>query len=64
MRFHVWYLRENGLIKRMENGTMAITAEGVDVVLNDGGPRRPDVRLLDSGVEAAGAREAGKKAAS
>lgn len=58
MRFHVWYLRENGLIKRMENGTMAITAEGVDVVLNGGGPRRPDVRLLDSGAEA------GKKVAS
>jgi hypothetical protein len=51
MRFHVWYLRENGLIARTENGTLAITAEGVDVVLNSGGPVRRGVRLLDSGDE-------------
>ena len=51
LRFHVWYLRENGLIKRTENGAFAITAEGVDVVLNGGGPARRGVRLLDSGEE-------------
>ena len=53
MRFHVWYLKENGLIRRLENGAMAITAEGVDVVLNGGGPVRRGVRLLDPGDEAA-----------
>jgi curved DNA-binding protein CbpA len=51
MRFHIWYLKENGLIKRMENGTVAITAAGVDVVLNGGGPIRRGVRLLDAGEE-------------
>jgi curved DNA-binding protein CbpA len=28
--FHLWYLREKGWIMRMENGSMAITADGVD----------------------------------
>ena len=52
MRFHIWYLKENGLVKRMDNGMLAITAAGVDVVLNDGGPVRRGVHLLDSGEEA------------
>jgi curved DNA-binding protein CbpA len=56
MRFHIWYLKENGLIKRTENGTVAITAAGVDVVLDGGGPVRPGVRLLDAGEES-GERE-------
>jgi curved DNA-binding protein CbpA len=51
MRFHIWYLKENGLVKRMENGTVAITAAGVDVVLDGGGPARRGVRLLDAGEE-------------
>jgi hypothetical protein len=49
MRFHVWYLKENGLIQRMDNGMLAITATGVDVVLNGGGPARRDLALLDAG---------------
>jgi hypothetical protein len=56
MRFHVWYLKENGLIKRMDNGMIAITASGVDVVLNGGGPVRRGVHLLDSGEEPAKAK--------
>ena len=28
--FHLWYLRDKGWIMRLENGTVAITAEGVD----------------------------------
>ncbi len=28
--FHLWYLRDKGWIMRMENGSMAITADGVD----------------------------------
>ena len=53
MRFHIWYLKENGLVKRMDNGMLAITAAGVDVVLNGGGPIRRGVHLLDSGEEPA-----------
>jgi len=51
MRFHVWYLKENGLIQRMDNGMLAITATGVDVVLNGGGPARRNLALLDAGHE-------------
>jgi curved DNA-binding protein CbpA len=52
MRFHVWYLKENGWIWRTENGTLAITASGVDRVLEMGGPARGGVHLLDSGESA------------
>jgi curved DNA-binding protein CbpA len=58
MRFHIWYLKENGLIKRMDNGMLAITASGVDVVLSGGGPVRRGVHLLDSGEEPAKAEPA------
>jgi curved DNA-binding protein CbpA len=30
LEFHLWYLKEKGWIKRTENGTFAITVEGVD----------------------------------
>ncbi len=53
MRFHVWYLKENGLVRRTENGMLAITASGVDWVLEMGGPARGGVHLLDSGDEKA-----------
>ena len=33
LNFHVWYLREKGWIQRVENGGFAITASGVDVVM-------------------------------
>jgi curved DNA-binding protein len=49
MRFHVWYLKENGWIRRTENGMLAITATGVDRVLDMGGPAKGGVHLLDSG---------------
>ena len=51
LRFHVWYLRENGLIQRTESGTLAITATGVDTVLEAGGPAQPGVQLLEAGKE-------------
>ncbi len=28
--FHLWYLREKGWVQRLENGMLAITADGVD----------------------------------
>jgi curved DNA-binding protein CbpA len=49
LRFHVWYLKENGLIRRTESGALAITATGVDAVLADGGPARHGMHLLESG---------------
>ncbi len=30
LEFHLWYLKEKGWISRLENGMLAITAEGVD----------------------------------
>lgn len=49
MKFHVWYLKENGLLQRLENGCWAITAAGVDHVLENGGPARVGLQLLEPG---------------
>ena len=49
MNFHIWYLRENGWIERRDDGTIAITASGVDHVLGLGGPLQPGLRLIESG---------------
>ena len=49
LRFHVWYLKENGLIHRTESGALAITANGVDAVLEAGGPMQPGIHLLKAG---------------
>ena len=49
MAFHLWYLREQGLIKRDEDGGFAITAAGVDRVLERGGPERPAANLISAG---------------
>jgi curved DNA-binding protein CbpA len=35
LEFHLWYLREKGWIKKTENGTFAITVEGVDRANSD-----------------------------
>jgi curved DNA-binding protein CbpA len=32
LKFHLWYFREKGWVKRAENGGLSITAEGVDRV--------------------------------
>jgi curved DNA-binding protein len=32
--FHVWYLKEKGFLASTENGTLAITIEGVDQVIS------------------------------
>lgn len=32
LEFHIWYLKEKGLIQRSESGGFAITVKGVDVV--------------------------------
>jgi curved DNA-binding protein len=33
LEFHMWYLREKGWVERLENGQLAITASGVDRVM-------------------------------
>jgi len=38
IKFHVWYLKENGWLQRLENGMLAITASGVDRALDDAAP--------------------------
>lgn len=55
MRFHLWYLKENGFVQRTESGQYAITAAGVDRVLELGGPRRHGIQLLEAGDEDAAA---------
>ena len=33
LEFHLWYLREKGWVERLENGLFAITANGVDRIM-------------------------------
>lgn len=49
MGFHLWYLREQGLIQRDHSGRFAITAAGVSLVLEGGGPAKPDAQRLKAG---------------
>jgi hypothetical protein len=46
IKFHVWYLKENGWLHRLENGMLAITASGVDRALDDAAPATPSQPLL------------------
>jgi curved DNA-binding protein CbpA len=60
LEFHLWYLREKGWIQRLDNGTLAISAAGVDRVMNEGNHfLRPD-RLL---TEKAGHASEGSQSA-
>ncbi len=36
MEFHVWYLKEKGLVQRTDSGGYAITADGVDLIEENG----------------------------
>jgi curved DNA-binding protein CbpA len=46
LEFHIWYMKAKGWISRIENGTIAITVEGVDRA-NSEHLRDPAIRLLD-----------------
>jgi curved DNA-binding protein len=46
--FHIWYLKEKGWIQRVEKGGWAITASGVDTVIENKLPFKKD-RLLSAG---------------
>jgi hypothetical protein len=45
MEFHIWYLKEKDWIQRVETGGYAITANGVEVVEENGSISGKD-RLL------------------
>ena len=45
LEFHLWYLREKGWIQRVESGGFAVTAAGVDVIMEKDLPLKRD-RLL------------------
>lgn len=45
LEFHLWYLKEKGWIRKTENGTFAITVEGVDRA-NSGHERKTTSNLL------------------
>lgn len=49
LRFHLWYLKQKGLIQRLDDGLLAITAAGVDHVLEMGAMQADDLRQLTSG---------------
>ena len=36
LEFHIWYLKEKGWIQRVDTGGYAITANGVEIVEEDG----------------------------
>jgi curved DNA-binding protein CbpA len=39
LEFHLWYLKEKGWIRTLENGQLAITAEGVDRAQSEPPPK-------------------------
>ena len=45
LEFHLWYLKEKGWIRTLENGLLAITAEGVDRTHSESYPK-PTLKLL------------------
>ena len=49
LAFHLWYLREKGWIQRLDNGQLAITADGVDKAERYRSPLDPE-RLIESRV--------------
>ena len=49
LKFHIWYMRENGWIERLPTGLMAITAAGVDKAMEMGIRSRDGARRLRAG---------------
>ena len=50
LEFSIWYLKENGLIARMDNGRIAVTAKGVDwAEQEEAAERLRTDRLLQAG---------------
>lgn len=51
LEFHLWYLKENGWVERLETGLLAISASGVDRLFDLGGPPRRGPQLLQPGEQ-------------
>jgi curved DNA-binding protein CbpA len=51
MTFHLWYLKEQGWIARLENGTLAITASGVDRCIEAEAQKGDGPQLLKPGSD-------------
>ncbi len=49
LEFHIWYIKEKGWIQRLETGEYAITAKGVDTIIENNLKLRDD-RLLPFAV--------------
>jgi curved DNA-binding protein CbpA len=45
LKFHFWYLRENGWVQRLESGLLPITVAGVDQVMSSESRVRPSPQL-------------------
>jgi len=48
LEFHMWYLRENRWVERLQTGHLAITACGVDKLFELGGPPPRGPYLLET----------------
>jgi curved DNA-binding protein CbpA len=46
LEFHLWYLKEKGWIGRLEDGTLAITVEGVDRANSEHHRRETNTKFL------------------
>ncbi|TGS80330.1 J domain-containing protein, partial [Mesorhizobium sp. M3A.F.Ca.ET.175.01.1.1] len=46
LEFHLWYLKAKGFIGRTENGTFAITVQGIDRAYSERQDARPVARRL------------------
>jgi curved DNA-binding protein len=55
LEFHLWYMKENGWVERLDTGLLAISAAGVDKLFELGGPPRRGPQLLQRGGEFPGA---------
>jgi curved DNA-binding protein CbpA len=49
IRFHIWYLKENQWIVRLDTGMLAITALGVDKLFELGGPGHANQHVIRRG---------------
>jgi hypothetical protein len=59
MAFHLWYLKEQGWVARLENGTLAITASGVDRCMEAAAQKEDGPQLLKPGADLPQAAAAG-----
>ncbi|MER9303201.1 DnaJ domain-containing protein [Mesorhizobium sp. M0293] len=51
LEFHLWYMKAKGWIGRVENGTIAITVEGIDRAISE--DTGPTIRLLERDLHGA-----------